>query len=106
MNWKIFSIVCFALILSVLVKWYSDSLDYGQTLVFSREKKEIVSVTKDELFGNETKKMEWKSGFWLGLLPPTDNLSPSIMLGVVPVSSLLLVAAVGGLVLHRRKKMK
>ena len=106
MKWKIFSIICFILIIPLLVKWYADSQDYGKTLMFSHEKKEIVTIAKDDLFGNESKKTTWQSGFWLGLLPPTDQISPGIFLGVVPMGSVLIVLGVISLIIYRRNKNK
>ena len=106
MNWKIFSIVCFVLILPVLGKWYLNSKDYGQTLMFSRDKKEIITIAKDDLFGNEAQKMEWKEGFWLGLMPPTNQFSLQLFFGVVPLGAVLSVLGVAGLFLNNRKQNK
>lgn len=104
MNWKIFAIVCFVLVLPVIGFWLADSNDYGQMLMFSKEKKAVETVIKDDLFGDETIKTEWEDGFWLGLMPPTDEISPGIVLGVVPMSAFLIGLGAIGLFMNYRKK--
>ncbi len=78
-------------IIFVAGKWFFDSQSYGETLMFTKDKKPVVTVIKDELFNTETKKTEWKPGFWMGLFPSDTSLSINIFLGVVPLMGIFLV---------------
>ncbi len=106
MKWKILSVISFLLIIPVIVIWQVHSKQYGQTLMFSREKIEIKTKYIDEVFGTEVVKSEWKEGFWLGLLPPTDSISLKIMYGVVPLSCLFIALGIGFIIIHFVKKKK
>jgi polyisoprenoid-binding protein YceI len=105
MKWKVLAVICFVMIIPLLGVWLHDSNDYGSKLFFSKEKKEIVIKVKDDLFGGEVSKTEWQEGFWLGLLPPTDKLSIRIMLGVVPLGSMLLGLGAICLFMNFRQKV-
>ncbi len=106
MNWKKFSILCFILILPVAGKWLCDSKDYGQLLMFGKEKKPVETVVVDDIFGEETTTTEWKDGFWLGLFPPTDKPSLYMLLGALPLSSILAALGILGLFINHKKKKK
>ncbi len=105
MKWKVLAVICLVMIIPLLGVWLHDSNDYGSKLFFSKEKKEITTTVKDDLFGGNVSKSEWKEGFWLGLLPPTDKLSYRIMLGVVPLGSTLLGLGAICLFIDYRKKI-
>ena len=106
MNWKIFSIISFLLIIPVLIVWIIDSSDYGDMLIYSRDTKFIETTVYDELFDTQTTETEEVEGFWLGLLPPTDQISFRIILGVVPMGSILFVLGVFGIIINKKKKKK
>lgn len=106
MNYKIFAIISFVLLLPVLGKWILDSKDYGQLLMFSKDKMAIEKKVNDELFGTVTTEIEWVDGFWLGLLPPTDKISFSILLGAVPLSSIFIFLGALFLFFNSRAKRK
>lgn len=106
MKWNILAAVCLLGFALILTKWILDSKEFGRVLMFSREQKEIVVKEKDELFGTEIIKSEWKKGFWLGLLPPTDKISPSIILGVVPLSLISLGLSGGFYFIGYKNKKK
>jgi hypothetical protein len=107
MNWKILTYISLILITALLVKWYSDSNDYGETIIFSKDKKPVVTKSNDPLFGTETSKTEWKDGFWLGLLPNDDSFSSTTFFAVVPIGGILIVIGAFGIFLnHRQKKAK
>lgn len=106
MKWNIFSIVAFVLIVPLIVKWYSDSGDYGQSLIYSRDSK-IIEIKKfDDLLGTEVTEMKTEEGFWLGLLPATDQVSLKAMIAVVPLGGILFVAGAFGVFMQIRKKRK
>jgi len=90
MNYKILAIISFIMLLPILGKWILDSNDYGQALMFSKDKMAIEKTVNDDLFGTVTTEIEWVDGFWFGLLPPTDKFSPSILLGAIPLSAIFL----------------
>lgn len=107
MNWKILTYISLILIIVLLYKWYSDSNDYGETIIFSKDKKPVITKVADPLFGTETTKTEWKEGFWLGLLPNDDTFALSIIYSVVPLGGLLIfIGAFGVFMNHRQKKAK
>lgn len=56
--WKIISIVAFALVIGIGIRWAVDGAQ-----VFTKDKQQV--VVRDELFGTET--IAWEDGFWLGL---------------------------------------
>ncbi|TAL69438.1 MAG: hypothetical protein EPN82_06280 [Bacteroidetes bacterium] len=106
MKWKFVSYISFLLILPLLFRWYVDCKDLGETIIFSKDKKPVVTKTVDPLFGTETTKTVWKSGFWLGLLPNDDSFSYKALIGVAPIFGFLFV--VGGLstFMHYKHKKK
>lgn len=106
MFWKYLSIISIILILPVVVLWLSDSNDYGRTLIYSMEKKEIKTEEFDPIFGQKFDKIEVKDGFWLGLLPPTDEISPKIFLGVIPLSASLFAISFFGFIMVKLQKKK
>ncbi len=105
MSAKIIIIIPSVLLMIIVGIWIYDSLNYGEFLVFSREKKAVVKETVDELFGTEIKITEWTDGFWLGLLPGEDKFNINILLGVIPLSAIVII---GSLIIFffLRKKTK
>lgn len=106
MFWKYLSIISLILILPVIVLWLSDSNDYGRMLIYSMEQKEIKTEEFDPIFGQKFEKTEIQKGFWLGLLPPTDKISPKIFLGVIPLSSAFIALSIFGFIMLRIQKNK
>ncbi len=106
MNWKILYIVSFLLIIPLLAKWYSDSNDFGKALIYSRDSKITELKHTDELLGTEVTETQEEKGFWLGLLPGTDMITPEAMAAVLPIGSLLITVGTVGLIMHGRKKRK
>ncbi len=106
MNWKIFSTISFALIIPVILIWQLDSSDYGETLIFSRDSKQLETKTFDEIFGTETVELKTIKGFWLGLFPGDDSISFKMLLGVIPLSGIAFLCGVFGLIMHFRVKSK
>jgi hypothetical protein len=108
MNWKKISYTCFLLILPFVLKWYIDCRDLNETIIYSRDKKAIVTKTVDKLFGSEVSETKWVSGFWLGLFPGSDTVSYKSLIGVIPISGFLIV--LGGFFQYlnykSRKKLK
>lgn len=106
MKWNIFSIVAFVLIIPLLVKWYADSEDYGQSLIYSRDSKTIETKSYDDLLETEVTETKTEEGFWFGLLPATDQVSLKAMIAVVPIGGVLFVLGAFGIFMHIRKKRK
>ncbi len=106
MKWKILTYISLFLILPLLFKWYVDSKDFGKAIIFSMDKKPVVTKSVDPLFGTETTKTEWKSGFWLGLLPNDDSLSFNALIGVLPIGGFLIVVGGFGIFMNYRQKKK
>ena len=100
MKWKYLTYLSFAIILVVVIKWIVDSNDYGETLIFTRDSKAIEKVEIDELFGTETVTTEWQDGNWLGLLPGDDQISPRMIVGVVPISGIFFVIGMFGIIMN------
>lgn len=90
----------------IIGKWIYDCIDYGEILIFSREKKAVVTKTIDELFGTEVEATEWIDGFWLGLLPGEDKISINILLGVAPLSAIVIIGTGMILFINRRRKIR
>lgn len=106
MKWKLFSIICFLLIIPLLLKWYADCRDLGETIIFSQDKKEIITKTMDPLFGTQISSTQWRNGFWLGLLPGDDSFSYRLLLGVLPIGGILIVAGGAGFFMNHLQKKK
>lgn len=100
---KKIAIICFLLILPLLGKWYLDNQSYGAVNYFTKYQKEVKIVTKDELFGTESVEVKYENGFWLGLLPNDDSISPQLFVAVVPIAGILSVAGIVLLFLSRKK---
>lgn len=90
----------------IISKWIHDCIDYGEILIFSREKKAVVTKTIDELFGTEVETTEWIDGFWLGLLPGEDKISINILLGVAPLSAIVIIGTGIVFFINRRRKIR
>lgn len=106
MFWKYLSIISLLLVIPVIILWLSDSNDFGRTLIYSMEQKEIKTEEFDPIFGQKLEKTEIQKGFWLGLLPPTDQISLKIFLGVIPLSSTLIVISVFSFIMLKINKKK
>lgn len=106
MFWKYLSVISLILVLPVIVLWLSDSNDYGRMLIYSMEQKEIKTEEFDPIFGQKFEKTETQKGLWLGLLPPTDQISLKMFLGVIPLSSTFIAISVFGFIMLRIKKKK
>jgi hypothetical protein len=104
--WKKIGIICFIAIVPFIILWLLDSRDYGTLVMFSREKKPVEVKYVDDIFGTQVTKTEWKQGFWWGLLPPTDNISPRIFLGVVPMSTLFGCMGIASFLIDFRNKRR
>lgn len=106
MFWKYLSIISLILVFPIIVLWLSDSNDYGRMLIYTMEQKEIKTEEFDPIFGQKFEKSEFQKGFWLGLLPPTDQISLKIFLGVIPLSSVFLTLSIFGLIMLKIQKNK
>jgi hypothetical protein len=106
MKWNIFSIIAFVLIIPLFVKWYADSEDYGQKLIYSRDSKTIETKKHDDLLDTDVTESKTTEGFWMGLLPGTDAVSLKAMIAVVPLGGVLFVLGSFGIFMHIRKKRK
>lgn len=106
MKWNIFSIIAFILIIPLLVKWYADSQDYGQSLIYSRDSKTIETKKFDELLETEVTESKTEEGFWFGLLPASDQVSFKALIAVVPIGGILFTLGAFGIFMHIRKKRK
>lgn len=85
--WKIISIVAFALVIGIGIRW---GLDGAQ--VFTKDKQQVVVVERDDVFGTEIENVTWEEGFWLGL----DMAAPVA----------LVLVGVGAFGLYRVRKRK
>lgn len=93
-------------ILTIVGKWIYDSSNYGETLIFSMDKKAITVIEEDELFGNKTETTEWEDGFWLGLLPADNSISLKTLIGVLPLSSIFIIIIVITFIIHKKSGIK
>jgi hypothetical protein len=106
MGLKILSIALFLGFIIVTAVWIFDSVNYGEMLVFSRDKKPVVTEVKDELFGTVVQKTEYKAGFWLGLMPGDDSISLKALVGAIPMGGGFLTLGLLALFIDRRIKKK
>lgn len=106
MFWKYLSTVSLILVIPVFVHWLSDSNDFGRLLIYSMEQKEKKTEEFDPIFGQKFEKTEIEKGFWLGLLPPTDKISPKIFLGVLPLSLVFISISVFGFIMLKIQNRK
>ncbi len=97
MKWKSVSILSLLLIVPLVAVW----LVQGRN-IYTKDKVQVVTKVKDEIFGGETEKIEWVDKFQLGLLPGVDEPSPKILLSVSVPSGLLVVVALFGFWKSRR----
>ncbi len=91
MKWKTISITALVLILPLIALWFAQGKN-----IYTKDKKQVVTKVKDEIFGNETEKIEWVEEFQLGLLPGVDDLSPKLILSVAVPSGILVVISLFG----------
>jgi hypothetical protein len=106
MSLKILAIVLFLGFIIVTAFWIFDSVNYGEMLVFSRDKKPVITEVKDELFGTVVQKTEYKEGFWLGLMPGDDTVSLKALIGAIPLGGGFLALALTSLFIDNRLKKK
>lgn len=106
MNFKVLGYIFLVVFIVIVLKWVFDSINYGEMVVFSRDKKEIVKKEIDELFGTEVERSEYIEGFWLGLLPGDDTISFKALIGVVPLGAMALGASALTFFLYFRNKSK
>ncbi|MFN8360525.1 MAG: hypothetical protein U0264_11480 [Candidatus Kapaibacterium sp.] len=99
MKWKSVSIVCLLLIVPLVVVWLAQGRN-----IYTKDKIQVVTKVKDEIFGGETEKIEWVDKFQLGLLPGVDDPSPKVLLSVSVPSGLLIAIAVFGFWQDRRTR--
>ena len=104
MFWKILIYVSIAAILAVFLIWIIDSKDYGEPLIFSKDKKPVVTVVKDELFGNNSQKIDWKDGYWMGLLPGEDRISIKALMSVAPLTGIFIVMMLISIFMNFKRK--
>ena len=104
MNWlKLFYLSLIAMLLVIGV-WIYYSIDYGEFIIFSRDRKAIEKTEMDPLFGVETTQTEWVEGFWFGLLPGDDTFSIKTFFAAVPIGSFFLFLAVLSLFMNFRRR--
>lgn len=99
MKWKTISITALVLILPLIAVWFAQGKN-----VYTKDKKQVVTKVKDEIFGNETEKIEWVEEFQLGLLPGVDDLSPKLFLSVAVPSGILVAIALFGFYMDYKQK--
>ncbi len=75
------------LLLAILVAWMFQG---GE--IYTKDKRQIITKTKDEIFGTETEKVEWVDDFRLGLLPGGDSIGSVLLCVTVPGGILVAVA--------------
>ena len=92
------------IIVVVGIKWIADSNDYGELLVFSKDKKPIELKKTDDLFGTEITIIEWKEGFWFGLLPNVDTISFNMVIAAIPLTSIIIFIMILNFIYFYRKK--
>ncbi|MBS1538901.1 MAG: hypothetical protein JST20_14280 [Bacteroidetes bacterium] len=99
MKWKLISIIALILMLPLFAIW----LKQGKN-IYTKDKKQVITKVKDEIFGTETDKIEWVDEFQLGLLPGVDNLSPKLLLSVAVPSGILICVSILGFYMNYRQK--
>lgn len=78
--------------------WVHDCLDYGKLLVLSKTAREVVTVERDPLFGQDIKQIRLEPGRWLGLF---DAVPP---FGAIPLSTAGMLIGLIGWQLHKKAK--
>ena len=73
---------------------------------YTKDKRQVITKVKDEIFGTETEKIEWVEDFQLGLLPGDDQSIPKAFLSVAVPGSIMAAVAAGGFLMGRRTKRK
>ena len=99
MKWKTVSIIAIILIVPFVTVWLVQGSN-----IYTKDKKQIITKTKDEIFGNETEKIEWVDEFQLGLLPGVDDLSPKLLYSVAVPSGILIAISLFGFYMNYRQK--
>ncbi|MBK9249182.1 MAG: hypothetical protein IPM69_13980 [Ignavibacteria bacterium] len=100
MKWKAVSILSLVLIIPLVVMW----LVQGRN-IYTKDKVQVSTKVKDEIFGGESEKIEWVEKFQLGLLPGVDEPSPKVLLSVSVPSGILVAIAIFGLWKDKRSKL-
>ena len=99
MKWKNISIVCLLLIIPLVGLWIIQGRN-----IYTKDKIQVITKVKDEIFGNETEKIEWVEKFQIGLLPGIDEPSPKVLQSVSVPSGILIAIALFGFWKDRRSK--
>ncbi len=99
MKWKTVSTIALILIIPLVVVW----LVQGRN-IYTKDKKQIITKTKDEIFGTESEKVEWVDEFQLGLLPGVDDLSPKLLASVAVPSGILIAISLFGFFMDYKQK--
>lgn len=99
MKWKTVSIIALILIIPFVAVW----LVQGRN-IYTKDKKQVITKTKDEIFGTESEKIEWVDEFQLGLLPGVDDLSPKLLASVAVPSGILIAISLFGFFMDYKQK--
>lgn len=62
--------------------------------IYTKDKRQVIIKTKDEIFGIETEKIEWIDDFRLGLLPGGESLGSIFICVAVPGGILATMATI------------
>ncbi len=90
MKWYIAALFFTALLLVLISIWIMQGRE-----IFTKDKTQVVTIVKDELFGAETEKIEWIDDFHLGLLPGNTDSIANLFCSVTIPGGILFVAAIG-----------
>ena len=99
MIWKaLIALSVIAIIVGGIV-WVADG-----THIYTKDREKIVTVVKDELFGTETEKVEWKENFQLGLLPDSADLQHAYRSYAFILGSSFVAIVLGMVMIRRGRK--
>ncbi|MBI3258786.1 MAG: hypothetical protein HYZ54_04830 [Ignavibacteriae bacterium] len=99
MKWKNVSITALLLIIPFVIVWFVQGKN-----IYTKDKKQVITKTKDEIFGTDTEKIEWVDEFQLGLLPGVDDLSPKLLASVAVPSGILIAVSLFGFFMNYKQK--
>jgi hypothetical protein len=95
-KWQAMALICLSGIIILAGWWLKDGKEF-----YSKDKREVITRVKDEIFGGETEKREWVDDFRLGLLPGDPSPAGAMRSALVPSGAL---AAIGLLCLFKGRK--
>lgn len=101
MKWNIISATALLSIAVLFTLWIFQG---GE--IYTKDKRQIITKTKDEIFGTETETIEWIDDFRLGLLPGDDSIGSLFLCVAVPSGALAAVAAAAAFSAKRRAQYK